>query len=631
VAGTQLSIGDLSFQPSTGVLFGISSNTFSTGGILYTINIANGSATVVGNTGSGVGGGLAFAPNGTLYHTVTNASSQHRINVISPVNGTLISGVAVGTFYDGLGVRPSDGIVFASVGGANDSVHTVNPATGASTLIGNTGQGALSDVDFRRNSSITTVSYTGPAVAIPDAVPAGVNLTLPVAGIAGQITDINFRFDGTAPPPATNAAVDHTFVGDLKFTLTAPNGTTSSVFFDRPGVPVTTFGCAEDNIFNLLIDDEGMAPVENACSAGMQGTFTPNNPLSVFDGLSPNGAWTLNASDNAGSDTGSIRSFSLVINSTGACVPVVSGSVLYENAAVPPVGIGGVNLNAPGSPAVNGATAINGSYSLSGFGPSTPYTVTPTRPNVVSTASNGIFANDAALISRHVVGQITLTPSQLAAGKVSGGMDLSSFDAGLVARWIVGLSDMINQTGQWKFTPANRMYPNVDNIQTGQNYTGLLMGDVSGDWTPSLTRFPALSSHTLPWNSVLVSAPPVGASPGSTVIVPIRIDNLEGRSVSAFQFDIQYDPKVISPAMVAASLEGTLAGNLTIVSNSPEPGLLKIVVYGAIPAAGDGVYANLAFTATASRGASTPVNITNIRINDGERTITAAAGRVTIR
>ena len=49
--GTPLSIGDLSFQPGTGVLYGITSNTFSAGGLLYTINLTTAAATLVGDTG----------------------------------------------------------------------------------------------------------------------------------------------------------------------------------------------------------------------------------------------------------------------------------------------------------------------------------------------------------------------------------------------------------------------------------------------------------------------------------------------------------------------------------------------------------------------------------------------------
>jgi hypothetical protein len=148
--GTPISIGDLSFQPGTGVLYGITSNTFSAGGFLYTINLSTAAATLIGDTGIGASGGLGFAPNGTLYQLAGGS-----VNVISPVDAHVISSVSTDQFYDGLGVR-SDGALFASTGGGTDTIYIVNPATGQSTFIGNTGQGGVSDLDFRRSTARLT-------------------------------------------------------------------------------------------------------------------------------------------------------------------------------------------------------------------------------------------------------------------------------------------------------------------------------------------------------------------------------------------------------------------------------------------------------------------------------------------
>jgi hypothetical protein len=250
---------------------------------------------------------------------------------------------------------------------------------------------------------------------------------------------------------------------------------------------------------------------------------------------------------------------------------------------------------------------------------------------MLSSSSNGIFANDAALVSRHVVGLETLNANQQAAARVSGNAVLSSFDAALIARWLVGFNDLKNQTGQWEFQPANRMYANVNTSQTGQNYSALLMGDVSGDWSPTPLSRAAEMVPTLPFGSILVSAPSLDSTEGEEVTIPVRIDNLEYTGVSSYQFDIEYDPNVISPAGLAVSLESTLGSGLNVVSNSPTPGLLKVAVYGSLPVMGDGVYANLRFVVTAAGGASTLVNITGCRINDGEKAITTAAGRVTVK
>ncbi len=173
----------------------------------------------------------------------------------------------------------------------------------------------------------TTVSYTGPAVAITDNTPAGINIVVPVAGV-GTISDLNFSFDGTAAsadPLSTTVGLNHSWVGDIIVKLTSPGGTIVTIV-DRPGVPTTTTGCNNNNFFGTTLNDDGglpaieiqANPVGGPCNTALAfpvGNFSPNNPMSAFDGQNANGNWTVNVSDNAGADTGSVRAFSLIFNS----------------------------------------------------------------------------------------------------------------------------------------------------------------------------------------------------------------------------------------------------------------------------------------------------------------------------
>jgi hypothetical protein len=84
-------------------------------------------------------------------------------------------------------------------------------------------------------------------------------------------------------------------------------------FFDRPGSPATTNGCAGNNI-DATLDDEAGTAVEGVCGAGVPaiaGTFSPNNPLSAFDGQNLAGTWRITASDHAGIDTGTLNEWCL--------------------------------------------------------------------------------------------------------------------------------------------------------------------------------------------------------------------------------------------------------------------------------------------------------------------------------
>jgi von Willebrand factor A domain-containing protein 7 len=165
------------------------------------------------------------------------------------------------------------------------------------------------------------VSYAGPAVPIPDANAAGVSIPLEVSGVAGGVADLDFSFDGSACTTLSNATtvgLNHSWVGDLRITLTSPQGTTVTLL-NRPGG--AGFGSDGNNFCQTVFDDDGDGrPIQNISfsDAPHTGKFTPASPLRAFDGENPNGTWTLKVSDHEGGDTGSVRAFSLLITGT-AC------------------------------------------------------------------------------------------------------------------------------------------------------------------------------------------------------------------------------------------------------------------------------------------------------------------------
>jgi subtilisin-like proprotein convertase family protein len=175
----------------------------------------------------------------------------------------------------------------------------------------------------------TVVSYTGPAVPIPDNQPSGANVYVQVAGL-GQITDVDFRIDALpgcdATPGNPAAGIAHTFVGDLVITLFSPAGTSVTVVNRRGGT--------RENICNLLLDDDGgFPPLSSLTSVTGQtvaGSFASDAPLLAFDGQNPNGIWRVNVSDNSSVDTGSLLRFSLIIST--AAVPVIAVDLLDDPA-----------------------------------------------------------------------------------------------------------------------------------------------------------------------------------------------------------------------------------------------------------------------------------------------------------
>jgi subtilisin-like proprotein convertase family protein len=147
----------------------------------------------------------------------------------------------------------------------------------------------------------TASATDSPGAAIPDNDPAGVSSTISVADDF-NINDLD-----------VNVAVSHTWVGDISVTLESPAGTTVTII-DRIGQPDEgTFGCTDAN-FDVVLDDDAMNPVEDSCTGSggpITGTFSPNNPLSAFNGESTLGDWTLTVVDNSGGDTGSLDNWGI--------------------------------------------------------------------------------------------------------------------------------------------------------------------------------------------------------------------------------------------------------------------------------------------------------------------------------
>jgi len=117
-------------------------------------------------------------------------------------------------------------------------------------------------------------------------------------------------------------------------------------------------------------------------------------------------------------------------------------------------------------------------------------------------------------------------------------------------------------------------------------------------------------------SAVRASVPDTKAVQGSSVTIPFRIDNLRGSGIASYQFDIEYDPAVIAPDQIAADLAGTMSEGFAMAVNSPMPGLLKVVVYGAVPVTNDGVFVNLHFRTIGAAGATSPLTINGFLLDD---------------
>jgi subtilisin-like proprotein convertase family protein len=163
--------------------------------------------------------------------------------------------------------------------------------------------------------------------SVPLTVPLGSKLsanvpqTIPSTGTSSTLT-----FSGPGPVQGLKVRIDklsHTFVGDLRMTLTSPLGTTVNLM-NRPGTSgAAPFGAGGDDFVNLVLDDGAPTAIANlpatAPPGGYSGRFRPDMPLSTFDGESrQGGVWTLSVFDMfPGFDSGTLVAWGLRPSTTG--------------------------------------------------------------------------------------------------------------------------------------------------------------------------------------------------------------------------------------------------------------------------------------------------------------------------
>ncbi|MFT4664778.1 MAG: subtilisin-like proprotein convertase family protein [Patescibacteria group bacterium] len=127
---------------------------------------------------------------------------------------------------------------------------------------------------------------------------------------ASGTPEVNSVLTVTGPGTVDQLAVSnilgtHTYVGDLAVRLIGPGGAPIVLLWDGE--------CGSNNDFNLSLSDDATDPVSSAaCNPlGQGGTFIPEEPLSIFNGLPIAGDWTLRINDNANLDGGELTSWRL--------------------------------------------------------------------------------------------------------------------------------------------------------------------------------------------------------------------------------------------------------------------------------------------------------------------------------
>lgn len=126
----------------------------------------------------------------------------------------------------------------------------------------------------------------------------------------------------------------------------------------------------------------------------------------------------------------------------------------------------------------------NGNYALT-LGGGFNYQVIPIRLTQ-SGDQIAITAGDASLLLQHLVGLTTLSDNQKLAGDTNCDGVLTAGDAGQILQLLVGKINLPfpGCAYGWRFVPSSRFYNPLSGDHTNQDYKGILIGDVSGNWSP---------------------------------------------------------------------------------------------------------------------------------------------------
>lgn len=108
------------------------------------------------------------------------------------------------------------------------------------------------------------------------------------------------------------------------------------------------------------------------------------------------------------------------------------------------------------------------------------YELTPAKTDQVS----AISAYDAALVLQHAASLGTLNGNPAIAADVNRTGEITAMDAFRILQHVAELEPLIFSTGgeMWAFSPATRLYASLTSHQTGQDFSAVLRGDVSGNW-----------------------------------------------------------------------------------------------------------------------------------------------------
>ncbi len=292
----------------------------------------------------------------------------------------------------------------------------------------------------------------------------------------------------------------------------------------------------------------------------------------------------------------------------------LSGTVTHDSSVTVP----GVVLSLTGNAAVTQTTGTNGTFQFTDVRTGN-YILTPSKSDDVE----GISSYDASRILEHAAGITTLTGHAAMAADVNRNGLIDSMDAFYVLQMAASLIDVPfpGAGSVWMFDPATRNYPNLSAHQTGQNFVAILVGDVSGNWTPPEGPGAPTDDGQTPAAVVL---PAVSSGLGETQMVSLHVTP-GTRPFKSADIVITYDPAVTTP--VTAQKGPVLPADWALVANLATPGTIRLAMAGTSAVTAPGTAVEIAFRAIGCSGTTSSLTLQKQQLDEGLTLSTGTNGR----
>ena len=176
------------------------------------------------------------------------------------------------------------------------------------------------------------VTLTTGNLGSPTSFSSAAAVPIPDLGTTNSTINVT-TFPKRVSKVAVSFHVTHTYDADLEISLQSPSGQLVKLVADRGGAG-NDFGtnCSPSSA-RTTFDDSSHSPIA-AAAAPFVGTFSPEEPLSAFQGEFGNGAWKLVLTDDASSDTGTLNCWTLTLydatcaaDSASPCAPCLAPTV----------------------------------------------------------------------------------------------------------------------------------------------------------------------------------------------------------------------------------------------------------------------------------------------------------------